>query len=1810
MSPAGHPVFDTRIADEVNRRLEIERRATEGLTDDYVSRLQRSARLAPYLSPRTLMNSARYDTSDETLALMNNAARENALATEQTNAVFDFGKKLVNPVFNAIGDVLSTTKDATYESVKAASRYLTATGESGTSFVNNYLLERDISREEFAKRFGKLIASPALLWFDQDMKRSLKYTELGKLIRDGSRQGNGFFMSAQMQYEQMLEVMGISPDGSPIDYAGRVYFDDAYVKAPIPEYEGRPQMMKQPATMGAFITALPRKITPNGAITSYKGLNPDSAAGSFLSGFFDAAFELVLDPSVFAAKAVGTTRALIKGSKISQAVSEERAIATGAKTTIGQWIELGKTANDLPSTSKSWSEIQESRRIYSEDVAKAKRARANKVITAKEANDLLDMADRTLTKAETDIWNKDALSEMIRTDSRFQDFFNLLDSSRAIQDVGQRAWVIRNKIFKNQISLEDATSLAQQTSVDGYRNVFLKAADGLGRGDAVLPEKITDFGGRTRRLVDKLTAGRITPDFDRYVMPPNLAYGAIKPGVLPVTASKYAGKIGLDTGSYTWVKDRFRHMFRVSPQVEIMINGSAGQRADAVDNFYSWAKNLLPDTADDLYVQSVMGKVHAAMTNTPRLIERLRRGRLVTETIAGDASRAGIKAVEDITYEVMSEYMRKQNLDEGQIVEIIDKIKGARQASRTFAIKNGLPTDYGQLQKLADEGLINLKQIANDMAKELGVPVKPSDLQVIGAAAIQEAYNHVLTMPDWRMIKSMVEGDPGGIGRLVRNPDTGKLTLGANAVDVIVNDVWKPMTLANLGYFVRNIVEGNLRMYLADPDHVGSLFNRPFLYWKTIKNKAGVQDLMGRFMTQDELDNISIKIFDELTPAEKNLVSVTSASSWGYTNAFLDSLTNLVKTGQVDIINKASISAYSTAAFDAIRKIHADPLEALLSRISHFPVDRQIDIAMEYLYKSDAGAHVQSRMLEMVQDYGLTVGPGQKIGDYPIGAQALAKMNLSNRAQRQSFLRGTIETQIRGRVEKLSTVPELRPMLAQNAVPKLGPNNRAVVSTERVTRNFLKQVENWAWGDKPVNENIIGGIFHNPASGQAFYIDDVVRSGPKGGVVNAKLIELETVARDGWDKGRNFEFMTGWAPRREGFASEMENVVRQMLSSTDPAVAKAFPATLPSYTRVARDITGLRAQWRSFVDSIFTGKMGRGVNALEKLPAFRQYKWSIYEEYYDSLSGVAIQDAIRRIKTEADAIGMSYDNYMGGISGRYEKLKELGQSTNALKAGYSIEDMDNFAAALAEKRMRNLFYDLPQKLNFETSAGVSALFQFIAATRIIMTDMARLAALRPDKVYRVGRAINGTMDLDLPGDTERGIVYVHPVTGKYVFRHPFGFLSKAATNLFTDIQTDGAVTPILESQVQGLNIGLVGVPQANPLGQVGIGKVLDLAQSFVGEDSTGLIELRKTLLPFESLQAEKTTAEKLLPAWMYKTLNGINAMAFGNRSDTIKREILDAGAALHLTGKYDTNTADGLKKLEDDAARLGLTMYMFGALSTFSGPASANPDYIVTLDGMDIHMGSMAAELQKMRDMDPSDAALRWVDTFGEEALIFLSGKLQMSKDARGILYTPAYLGWLKQNQNTIDKYGGSVAHFFGPQEDVSEYEFGVRSYLLQGGKARYANVSERVLAAQYVVGSSFYRYIRNRLPTFLNSQQQDQLRAVREDLNKRYRGFVAVKYATEDFETNIKSLRLILDEGSFADSELVNPLRQYMTYRDAFLTEMKKLGMSTFRSKAATPFRMKLDSIGEELARQNKSFERLYDNLLSSETDPAGMEQ
>jgi len=107
--------------------------------------------------------------------------------------------------------------------------------------------------------------------------------------------------------------------------------------------------------------------------------------------------------------------------------------------------------------------------------------------------------------------------------------------------------------------------------------------------------------------------------------------------------------------------------------------------------------------------------------------------------------------------------------------------------------------------------------------------------------------------------------------------------------------------------------------------------------------------------------------------------------------------------------------------------------------------------------------------------------------------------------------------------------------------------------------------------------------------------------------------------------------------------------------------------------------------------------------------------------------------------------------------------------------------------------------------------------------------------------------------------------------------------------------------------------------------------------------------------------------------------------------------------------------------------------------------------------------------------------------------------------------------------------------------------------------------------------------------------------------LSSQYRGYVAPSYDVAQFGNTVKDLQDIVQSGQFDASPLTQYVAAYLKHRDELLAVLGQAGFSSFRSKAATPARQALDKYGEELARLNPEFARLYDRVLSAETDPAG---
>lgn len=1766
------PYQSAEVITELVRRSDLASNALSSFDPQRAVQLQRQAAMAPNLSPRILLNVNRAGISDETLQILN-----------QTTANYNQEKsplKDIDSVWDKVYKGISSTPGELFGGLKTVVRYGTTLGESGSSLFNNYVFQQGKTPGEQAIRAAKLIGSllsgGSLSAVNEqesaDFLEAAKRTEFGTYLENPELRGEGYFLSPEIRAIQEMRAS---------------------------EFRTKVGSKNQPATVGGkFVDTL--------------GVDTESWYGSLVSGGIDTVVEIGLDPTnAITGPIFKTATELVKGLRIVGKISPE-AVEQLAKSKnltgkpIRTILAAGKGAGQIPTTSRSWSEIKEAQRAFLSKVDDITEQTElwNKTSGASGIDPVIGAEQINLLKgaviqAETKIWNADLLSEQIKTNKNWSRLFagiDMLPKGRNPAEIAQRAVVIRQNIFRGTITIDDAMKLAAAQGPNEYRRIFLEAADGLRNQAPSLPATIKKITGSapTRVLRTAFPDFSLTSAYERVVSP------------LRGAAS------GSPDGAIDRVASQIKRMFSLKPQVNIMVDGSAAQRTQAADGFYRTLKSLMPNDSDTDFILRQTGRAYEALTSAPvQVVERV-RGQLVSKQMPLH-TRAALKSIEDdIMPTVFRHYVSKYGKVKIKTAdEIMNIVYKERTAARLFAIDEaGNPTDFGFVQRLHDAGMIDLDEIAQKMSTDLGQVVTRDQIYHHGAAAITELYNHTLVMPDWVALRQIVE-DPL-MGRLWRQAENGDPTAIASVADMILNRGWKSLTLMNVGYFLRNIFDGQLRLFVTGAHDSASMFNQQLEYLRVVRNKRVPIDLDGRPLSQQELVRLSNEVFETLTPSEVVLTQVGRAKNWGTQSEVLASLERSLKSKDLVALPKASGSEpYANAVIDQVKKNFKDPLERIYIAVGGFtddPVMRR-DLVLDWLFKTETGKRVQAQLIEAAKQK-LRVAV-DRVPQEP-GYGRTIKLSLNTQEEKIEYFSALIDTHLAGRAPSYFDIPEIRAMTLHNVVTAVDDFGGSITTIKEVDKDFVGGMTKWFTGENKASfkyqpQTVNGGLWVDPETGIEHFIYAVRKDAQ--GKYFADLMQVSNV-----DDVGNLIRQPAFGIARDFVTPESRNVIFDALSQ------RVNDAKFPPYVLARPQVSlpaGAGEKWNQLVNFVFGNLMQKGENYLEKLPAYRQFKWDIYNKNFESMSGAALREVRDTIVVASKTTGISPDDYMGirprlrqrvklSYESKWERLNSLIDRTPADKAGYSVEQMTNYASHLALEEMKKMFYDAPKKLNIETAGFIPFMYQFLAAQRTIANSWANNALAHPNKMYRVVRAYGSLTELQVPQDGGgKPFVTKDPVSGLDTFNHPLGILANAAYQGYQKItgsEPNNQLSLLLQAPTRGLNIGIGGPPNANPLGQLGIGAVIGSVEKVFGEGPPTDFA-RQVFLPYQGRVSGQSLLQSAVPSWLAKTF-----VALTNNKSMLSalmaRNTLESYAALDTTGKYG-NDKQGRQKLDSDAQTLAQIMTLLGAVTQFLGPASASPEYMIELEGIDVPVAELAKKYKELTDADFETAPMRFAQIYGIEAINYIAGKTKTDTEAKGVLLTDRYLSWYKKNKQDIEFYSGSgIGAYFGPaNEDV--FSFGARAYLMENNQTRWRSGLERRRAAEYAMGAAEYRNIREQAPVYLNKEQQRILKNYKNGLQIKYPGF-ELEFDAEKLTKQINALNRIIVDDAFSDSPIKPFLEEYLGKRNAYL---QASGKTTFRSKAMIDLRLALLGKGEDLARQSPEFARLFDRVLVFEVDLAGEE-
>ena len=552
---------------------------------------------------------------------------------------------------------------------------------------------------------------------------------------------------------------------------------------------------------------------------------------------------------------------------------------------------------------------------------------------------------------------------------------------------------------------------------------------------------------------------------------------------------------------------------------------------------------------------------------------------------------------------------------------------------------------------------------------------------------------------------------------------------------------------------------------------------------------------------------------------------------------------------------------------------------------------------------------------------------------------------------------------------------------------------------------------------------------------------------------------------------------------KDGEASkELQDLLARPDIYSDPNIAQRIAHEM----RVADNAgaRGVKEQWDSTTDRIF-GFLSRKPTAyLERAPAFKQryYAWAV-DELATSLSPSELDLVIANVTRKASEAGISPSDYVGDskdfgdmvsrlfrssqpyVGTRWQKLLELQANPSRLKGTLSLAEVDEYAKGAALDDLSKMLYDSSERNNLTDVARIVMPFGqaqaefFRRLSRIYTVETGGIPLPNLNALRKTQLIVDRGQEADPDGDG-RGFFYTDPQTGEWSFDYPF---SQGFTHLATSIIGGGpGVKATLQAPVKGVLMGLDVKP--------GLGPVAQITASALLKDIPQTDFIKSIILPYGEIdvKGEGGTFQALLntamPAWFKKVEQGF--FSSPESADTFGNTFMETYQALATTTKYDLTTDDGRDQLYEDSINKARFLTVLRGIGQFLGPSRPTNKLTVETKQGDVAVNVLSMELRKLQLEDYDSAIPRFLDAYGEDVFVYLSGK---TKAVYGGLQASKEFGdFERANKGLFRKYSG-VAGFF--VEGGTDLDWQVYTRQLETGRRERLTPQETLEAATKICG-------------------------------------------------------------------------------------------------------------------------------------------
>jgi hypothetical protein len=1219
-------------------------------------------------------------------------------------------------------------------------------------------------------------------------------------------------------------------------------------------------------------------------------------------------------------------------------------------------------------------------------------------------------------------------------------------------------------------------------------------------------------------------------------------------GQLPIAGLNFAERI---PGYHTYKNSMW---FAKVPKNALLVHGTDQEKVDAIFNIENYLKIL---------------KVDPYSGDGKKLIDKAFdwAGESGTRVDADQMFRMFMGDVPRNQKGIVWAALESQGVEEDVIKSVVEKFRSGIDTLRKNAIdEHGMTDDHGVIvhmtQFMTDDELYDLlksthpnkitKGMTRDQLDDVVQNLQPGELVTHGPLAISDMLNNIQVLPDPRQLRRLTNND------LFKFTKDGSQLKASAIAEWIQNDLWKPYALMSIGYIMRNTMDAQLRLGL------NGFFNDPIQYILIGMRKRGLGTIKG---------GVFVKEGEDFVDVPQDLIdynAFTKRKSKYMVQDPADQLVRMSKTGEATVVNTGD-AAYTTGWLDSARQAYADPFMRLYAQIEHLPEDRQIQIVVDWFAKGSAEAkEARQTIVDYFKDGPLTIDRNNGLNK--IAAPVSNADQLTDRELAEAWF----ERAAAGQIDNLTLgSDELRTIAGYNAVP-VGPSelwDEATAKNLSVTGKNPKPgellIEDVSTGNKPKFKNYLVLEVNKAATGNTY-----------------KIIEVEDVGRA--LNGDDFSFSARkFIDERRVAHKEAMNIGNDPLLPTwTRTMIRTKPVLDDGISYLGRDaLKALAALPRWFFDV----PVQKFTELAERSPAFRLAYYQNVAENSRLLSAAEAKTLLDDLDTYASRTlpdlhktdpEKAIEVYVGGRRLYDQILVNTDEAIRKNTGVGTVDQLQIYSSTKTKVDLEELFFNNVERSNLTDAFRIIA--PFGSAWAEVAGRYSKELIQNPSRIRKTQKVYRGLESFD-PDNDGRGIIYKDPQSGDMMFTFP---LSGSIIKAFT-----GAEGINLSAPVKRLSAGLAIVPSVGPMFQIAATEVFNVL-NIPDTDS-----FRKLVNPYGDAKFAN-----LIPGSFQKLYSAVT-----NSPDELStiygNTYADLFAHLSTTGEYNLNDSNDVSRLHEDAKTKARGLTVLRAISQFVGPTAARPDYRYKNElGEYFWVNEMVKQYSEWQKEDYETATGKFLDTFGDGALIYLAGKTTLDPKYQGVEVSSAYGRWEAENGDLINAFK-STAPYLAPAGD-QEVAMGVWSRQVNVGIRDRSQPIDRLAEAQKRLGSYLYRSYKTNNPDASSEDRKDE----RIRINKLYAGFpVDNVFAANETKKFIADITKLVADKRTANNPVAKTIKEYLQIRTSVIDDLEYVAGVSLAAESdpdAIEAREELFRQGEELAILNPDFRRVWEQQFQAELE------